>query len=175
GRIGAPFYVLFAAHVMPLTGPHGGANLGQMSLLLFLGDSLSNMIWGTLGDRLGFRTTFIGAMILWVAATVVLLLASAPLGVLAAFAGLGAAQAGFQMSSQTMVLEFGARDDVPMRLGLSQTAQGAMNTLGPLIGGLVAWGAGYRPVFYISVAFGVMALALLLFVVDEPRYRKRSA
>src|SRR6185437_8754594 len=78
GRIGAPFYVLFAAHVMPLTGPHGGANLGQMSLLLFLGDSLSNMIWGTLGDRLGFRTTFIGAMILWVAATVVLLLASSP-------------------------------------------------------------------------------------------------
>jgi MFS family permease len=175
GRIGAPFYVLFAAHVMPLTGPRGGANLGEMSLLLFLGDSLSNMIWGTLGDRFGFRTTFIGAMTLWIAATVLLLMASAPVAVLAAFAGLGAAQAGFQMSSQTMVLEFGARDDVPMRLGLSQTAQGVMNTLGPLVGGLVAWGAGYRPVFFISLAFEVVALGLLLFVVDEPRYRKRNA
>ena len=175
GRIGAPFYVLFAAHIMPLTGPRGGANLGEMSLLLFLGDSLSNMIWGTLGDRLGFRSTFIGAMALWIAATVLLLMASAPVGVLAAFAGLGAAQAGFQMSSQTMVLEFGARDDVPMRLGLSQTAQGLMNTIGPLVGGLVAWGAGYRPVFYISLALEAVALCLLLFIVDEPRYRKRSA
>jgi MFS family permease len=174
GRIGAPFYVLYAAHVMPLTGPHGGADLGQMSLLLFLGDSLSNMIWGTLGDRLGFRATFIGAMSLWVASTIVLLMAAAPIGVLAAFAGLGAAQAGFQMSSQTMVLEFGARDDVPMRLGLSQTAQGAMNTIGPLAGGVIASFAGYAPVFMISIAFEAVALCLLIFIVDEPRYRKRG-
>lgn len=174
GRIGVPFYVLFAAHVMPLTGAVGGANLGQMSLLLFLGDSLSNMPWGLLGDRFGFRTTFIGAMGLWIAATVLLLLAAAPLSVLAAFAGLGAAQAGFQMSSQTMVLEFGAREDMPMRLGLSQTAQGLMNTVGPLAGGVIAWLAGYRPVFYLSLAFEVVALVLLIFVVDEPRYRRRD-
>jgi MFS family permease len=62
-----------------------------------------------------------------------------------------------------------------MRLGLSQTAQGLMNTIGPLVGGLVAWGAGYRPVFYISLALEAVALCLLLFIVDEPRYRKRSA
>jgi len=175
GRIGVPFYVLFAAHVMPLTGPRGGANLGEMSLLLFLGDSLSNMVWGLLGDRFGFRSTFIGAMSLWIAATGLLLMASAPLGILAAFAGLGAAQAGFQMSSQTMVLEFGAREDMPMRLGLSQTAQGLMNTAGPAAGGVIAFLAGFRPVFYLSIAFEAAALALLLFVVDEPRYRRRDA
>ena len=174
GRIGVPFYVLFAAHVMPLTGPHGGANIGQMSLLLFLGDSLSNMPWGLLGDRFGFRTSFIGSMCLWIVATVLLLVASAPLGILAAFAGLGAAQAGFQMSSQTMVLEFGAREDMPMRLGLSQTAQGLMNTLGPAAAGVIAWLAGYRPVFYLSLVFEVLALGLLIFVVDEPRYRREA-
>jgi MFS family permease len=175
GRIGVPFYVLFAAHVMPLTGPRGGANLGEMSLLLFLGDSLSNMVWGLLGDRFGFRSTFIGAMSLWIAATGLLLMASAPPGILAAFAGLGAAQAGFQMSSQTMVLEFGAREDMPMRLGLSQTAQGLMNTVGPAAGGVIAFLAGFRPVFYLSIGFEALALALLLFVVDEPRYRRRDA
>jgi len=175
GRIGVPFYVLFAAHVMPLTGPHGGQNLGLMSLVLFEGDSLSNMVWGLIGDRAGFRASFIGSMALWVASTVVLLMAAAPLAVLVAFAGLGAAQAGFQMSSQTMVLEFGARDDVPMRLGLSQTAQGLMNTVGPMAGGVVAWLAGYAPVFVISIVFEALALGLLIFVVDEPRYRRRDA
>ena len=175
GRIGVPFYVLYAAHVMPITGPQGGANLGLMSLLLFLGDSCSNLVWGTLGDRFGFRSTFIGAMTLWAAATLLLIIAPTPLWVLVAFAGLGAGPAGFNMSSQTMVLEFGARDDVPMRLGLSQTAQGLVSTVGPLIGGVIAWLAGYSWVLEISIAFEALALCLLVFVVDEPRYRRRNA
>ena len=171
GRIGVPFYVLFARHILPLTG----ANIGLESLVLLEGDSLSNLIWGPIGDRLGFRASFIGSMGLWIVATLVLLLAASPMMVLVAFFGLGAAQAGFQMSSQTMVLEFGAREDIAMRLGLSQTAQGLMNAIGPVIGGVIAVAAGYRPVFVISMVFEAVALALLIFVVDEPRYRRRNA
>ncbi|MGH7009893.1 MAG: MFS transporter, partial [Caulobacteraceae bacterium] len=88
---------------------------------------------------------------------------------------LGAAQAGFMMSSQTMVLEFGAREDVPMRLALSQTAQGTMNAIGPLIGGAIAMLAGYTPLFILSMVFEGAALILLIFVVDEPRFRIRDA
>jgi MFS family permease len=171
GRIAVPFYVLFARHVMPLTG----ANIGLESLVLLEGDSLSNLVWGTIGDRFGFRRSFIGSMALWLVATALLLAAGDPTMVLIAFAGLGAAQAGFQMSSQTMVLEFGARQDIAMRLGLSQTAQGFMNTVGPLVGGAIAVGLGYRPLFYVSMAFEAVALVLLLTVVDEPRYRRRDA
>jgi len=171
GRIAVPFYVIFARHVMPLTG----ANIGLQSLVLLLGDSFSNLVWGMIGDRFGFRASFIGAMALWIAATVMLLAAGDPTMVLAAFAALGAAQAGFQMSSQTMVLEFGARQDIAMRLGLSQTAQGFMNFFGPLAGGVIAVAFGYRPLFYVSMAFEALALVLLLTVVDEPRYRRRDA
>jgi MFS family permease len=170
GRIGVPFYVLFTRQILPLNG----ANLGLESLVVLEGDSLSNFLWGTIGDRLGFRISFIGAMALWIVATLALLLAPSPILVLAALAGLGAAQAGFNMSSQTMVLEFGAREDMPMRLGLSQTAQGFMNTLGPLAGGLIAVTAGYRPLFVTSMVFELVALLLLVFVVDEPRYRRRE-
>jgi MFS family permease len=88
---------------------------------------------------------------------------------------LGAAQSGFQMSSQTMVLEFGARHDMPMRLGLSQTAQGLMNTIGPLVGGLIVVFAGYVPVFVLSIAFEAAALIVLVTIVDEPRFRRRDA
>jgi len=170
GRIAVPFYILFARHVMPLTG----ANIGLQSLVLLEGDSLSNLVWGMIGDRFGFRSSFIGAMALWIATTFLLLAAGDPTMILVAFAGLGAAQAGFQMSSQTMVLEFGARQDIAMRLGLSQTAQGFMNTIGPLIGGGIAVAFGYRPLFYVSMAFEALALALLLTVVDEPRYRRSA-
>ena len=128
GRIGG-------AVLHPVRAPHHAADRRPTSacesLVLLEGDSLSNLVWGTIGDRFGFRASFIGSMALWIAATAVLLIAGTPTMVLVAFAGLGAAQAGFQMSSQTMVLEFGARQDMPMRLGLSQTAQGFMNTIGP--------------------------------------------
>ena len=100
GRMAVPFYILFAQHIMPLTG----GNIGLESLVLLEGDSLSNLLWGTIGDRFGFRASFVGAMALWIAATVVLLVAANPAMVLVAFACLGAAQAGFNMSSQTMVL-----------------------------------------------------------------------
>ena len=170
GRIAVPFYILFARHIMPLTG----ANIGLQSLVLLEGDSLSNLLWGTIGDRFGFRASFVGAMALWIASTAVLLIAGQPGTVLVAFAGLGAAQAGFLMSSQTMVLEFGARQDMPMRLGLSQTAQGFMNTIGPLVGGVIAVTAGYRPLFVVSMVFEAIALGLLLWVVDEPRYRRHD-
>ncbi len=170
-RIAVPFYVLFARHIMPLTG----ANIGAQSLVLMLGDCFSNPVWGVIGDRFGFRASFIGSMALWIAATAMLLVAGSPLMILMAFAALGAAQAGFQMSSQTMVLEFGARQDMPMRLGLSQTAQGFMNTVGPMVGGLIAWFAGYVPVFLLSMTFEAIALVLLIWIVDEPRYRTRNA
>ena len=169
GRIAAPFYILFAHHVMKLDG----VNLGYVSLVYLGADTLTNFGWGSTGDRFGFRAAFIGAMVLWIGATLLLLAAHSIPVVLLAFLGLGAAQSGFLMATQTMVLEFGAREDVAMRLALSSTAQGLMSTLGPLAGGLLAGSLGYPALFFVSMAFEGVALILLLTVVEEPRYRTR--
>jgi len=169
GRIAAPFYILFAQHVMKLDG----ANLGLVSLVYLGADTLTNLGWGLTGDKFGFRVAFIGAMALWIASTVLLLAAHSTPVVLLAFLGLGAAQSGFLMSTQTMVLEFGAREDVAMRLALSSTAQGLMSAIGPLAGGLLAASLGYPALFYVSMAFEALALLLLLTVVEEPRHRGR--
>jgi MFS family permease len=91
--------------------------------------------------------------------------------ILAAFFGLGAAQSGFLMSSQTMVLEFGAREEIAMRLALVATAQGATSAAGPLVGGLIAKLFGYPTLFGVSIGFLIAALAILLTLVREPRFR----
>ncbi len=79
------------------------------------------------------------------------------------------------MSSQTMVLEFGVRDDIAMRLGLTATSQGLMNTIGPLAGGLIAATLGYEVLFGVSIGLLATALILLLTVVEEPRFRRGVA
>jgi MFS family permease len=186
GRVAAPFYILYAGHSMPLDG----RTLGLVSLAFLGADTVTNLGWGLAGDRFGFRFTFALSLGVWIAGTVLLMAAPAlaRLGghgagaggggfggvqglIFTAFFALGAAQSGFLMSSQTMVLEFGARDDIPMRLALTTTAQGAMNTIGPLAGGVIAATLGYQALFGVSVGLLAISLIVLLALVEEPRYR----
>ena len=76
------------------------------------------------------------------------------------------------MSSQTMVLEFGAREDMAMRLALTTTAQGTMSALGPLAGAIIASSLGYGVLFGVSIGFLVVGLIVLVTLVDEPRFRR---
>jgi MFS family permease len=89
-----------------------------------------------------------------------------------AFFGLGAGNSGYQMSAQNIVFEFGHRDDMAMRLALSNTAESLMSTLGPLAGGLIAASLGYHAVFWVAIVCEAIALVLLLTLVEEPRKRR---
>ena len=165
GRLAVPFYIIYASATIKLTG----ANLGLLSLAYLGADTLSNLVWGYLGDKTGFRLTLLSSLLVWIAATVLLMNVHDLFGIFFAFFGLGAAQSGYMMSAQTMILEFGSRDDMPMRIAFSATAEGIMASLGPLAGGILATALGYEPVFAISIAFLIAALILLITMVPEPR------
>jgi MFS family permease len=178
-RVAAPFYILFAGRSMALSGQ----NLGLVSLAFLGADTVTNLGWGLAGDRFGFRATFIVSLIVWAGATLLLVAAPVLAGpafpvtppILLAFFGLGAAQSGFMMSSQTMVLEFGVREDTAMRLALTATVQGLMSAIGPLAGGVIAAMLGYRVLFGISIAFLAAAVIVLAGLVEEPRKRRGVA
>ena len=165
-RVGAPFYILHASKTVEMTG----MTLGLFSLAFLGADTVSNLVWGHAGDRWGFRITFAASLGLWIASTVLLIVAHDTGALLVAFCGLGAASSGYMLSSQTMVLEFGLRDEIAMRLAISSTVEGAVAAIGPLLGGLLAAFSGYPVVFWISVAFEVIALAVLLIGVRDPRW-----
>ena len=78
------------------------------------------------------------------------------------------------MSSQTMVLEFGSRDDMAMRLAILSTVQGALSAIGPLVGGLLAASVGYASLFWAAVVLLAAGLLVLVFLVDEPRRRRAT-
>ena len=87
------------------------------------------------------------------------------------FAGLGAGLGGFQISSQNMVLEFGDRQDLPMRIAISNMGNSFMMGLGPLMGGFVALWFSYAAVFWCAMAFMCIALLMVALLIDEPRNR----
>jgi MFS family permease len=162
-----PFCILYAGQTNALTG----AYIGLLSLAFLGADTLSNLVWGPIGDRKGFRLTLMLALLVWIAALVLLIESDSVAMTFVVFAGLGASQSGYMMSVSTLVLEFGARDDIPMRLALSTTTETAIASLGPLAGGVIAAWFGYIPLFWVSIGFLVAALATLILVVRDPRTR----
>lgn len=167
-RVAAPFYIIYASQTVAFSG----STIGVLSFAYLIADTVTNILWGYLSDRYGFRATFIAALVLWIAATMLLLGADSLSLVFLAFFCLGAGNAGYMMSAQNIVFEFGHRDDMAMRLALSNTAESAMAALGPLAGGLIAASCGYPAVFAGAIACEAIALALLLRFVEEPRNRR---
>jgi MFS family permease len=167
-RVAAPFYIIYATKTLGFSGNV----IGTLSFAYLIADTIMNIIWGYMADRLGFRSCFIAALVFWIGATIALMFVHAPALFVLVFFGLGAANSGYQMSAQNIVFEFGHRDDMAMRLALSNTAESVMSSAGPLAGGLIAASLGYHAVFAVSAVFQTVALFLLLRFVEEPRKQR---
>ena len=74
-----------------------------------------------------------------------------------------------------MILEFGKRDDLPMRIAVSATAEAITATLAPLVGGRVADLLGYNVVFGVSIGVLAAGLLVLIGLVKEPRTARLAA
>jgi MFS family permease len=177
-RVATPFYILYVMKLFHQGEP--GQSLVSVGLaflatqaslsVAFLGaDTVSNLVWGYLGDKTGFKLVLTFSLFTWAAATVLLMINHSPLAIFISFFGLGAGQAGYMMAAQTMILEFGSRSEMPMRIAISSTAEGITACLGPLIGGLMADRLGYDVVFGASIGFLVAGLIVLMTMVREPR------
>ncbi|ANY20992.1 Major Facilitator Superfamily protein [Tsuneonella dongtanensis] len=165
-RIGGPFWTVYAGQRLGLSG----ALIGGLSLAFLGADTLSNLWWGPMGDRLGFRIVFLLALASTISGVGLLIFAgtSAPLFYLA-FVLLGAGASGWMLAATTMVLEFGAHEDIPMRLAFLTTAEGAVASVGPVLAGLLVAAAGFGPLFAIILAALLAALVTMLVGVREPR------
>jgi fucose permease len=84
---------------------------------------------------------------------------------------IGAGQSGFLMSTSNIVLEYGHPHDVPMRMALSNTAEGAAGALAPLLGAALVLSGGYGLAMSATLASMVIALLIGMIKMDEPRRR----
>ncbi len=171
GRMALPFYVLFARTRMEISG----SELGQLTAAFALATSLFQFVWGITADRTGFRVTFVASVTLWIASSLTLLLTDDFTWVLVGLAGVGAGLGGFMLSSQNLALEFGSRENIPLRVAVANTASEGVGVVAPIAAGLLADQASYVPVILAAIGFKVLALVVMLFWVDEPRRRGEGA
>jgi two-component system phosphate regulon sensor histidine kinase PhoR len=167
GTLALPFYILFVERTQGLTGEV----IGLLSLALLASQTVANLGWGALADRLGFKAVFVPSLLLWAGSTVGLLFAPDLNGIIFSFAGIGIGYAGFLIAAQNMVLEFGSREDLPMRIAMVNSAQSLVQVVGAIAGGHIAQSLGFAEVFVAAVLAKLAAAMLLWFYVAEPRRR----
>lgn len=166
-RVGLPFWTLYVGDRLGLDGPL----IGSLSLAFLAADTLSNLAWGAIGDRFGFRLVYLGSLASSLVGLALLIFGDG-WQLHLAFVALGIGSSGWMMGAITMVLEFGAHEDIPMRLALLTTVEGAVSSVGPVLAGLTIAAMGYAPLVAVSVAALSASLLLMQFRVREPRNRE---
>ena len=167
GRMALPFYILYAGTKMELTGTVRGV----LTTVWMITSSTSNLFWGLLADRRGYRIVMIATLAIWTLSHVQLLFVESLTGVIAFFVVMGIPSGGFNQSGQNMVLEFGGTEDIPIRLAASGSSVNFVGAIGPLLGGLIVWTLSYPTLFIITIALQIAGLVILVRWVPEPRRR----
>jgi MFS family permease len=168
GRMAVPFYILDARGRVDI----GGAELGAISGAFILFQSLGPLLGGVVADRRGFRFVFLAALVTWMLAVVALMSTNGAVGLIFVFAALGAGLGGFQMSAQNLVLEYGSRRNLPMRIAVANSAADVVASVGALLGGVLTFFVSFDAIFVVALTFQAAALVVVGFWVDEPRNRR---
>lgn len=168
GRMAVPFYFVYAGREIGVTGE----SLAVLTPCFLLANSTANLPWGRLADRAGFRLVFLASILLWIGAVLLLMSSSTLLSFGISFVGIGAGLGGFMLSAQNMVLEFGAREDLPLRIAVANSSSELVGAIGPLLGTAILFTSSHESLFFTAIAFQWAAFLLVLFYVEEPRRRE---
>lgn len=167
GQMALPFCILYAKDQVEI----GGGDLGLITAAWQLANTTTGLVWGAVADRTGFRLIFLVSVGVWMISIAWLMTSADFASLLGVFVGIGVGMGGFQMAAQNLVLEFGEREDLPLRIALSNSTAEVIGVIGPIAGGLIAAWFSYLPVFWLALGFQAASIAVMLLRVNEPRHR----
>jgi MFS family permease len=129
------------------------------------------LVAGSLGDLLGHRRVFTMGVVFFIVSSLICGLTTSPVFLIASRAAQGVGGAAmFASSLALLAAEFTGRDRGVALGAWGATAGGAV-AVGPLVGGALTSGIGWRWVFFVNVPVGVVTLVLTLARVAQTRRR----
>jgi EmrB/QacA subfamily drug resistance transporter len=147
-----------------IVGDLGGLNhLSWVVTSYLLASTVSTPIYGKLGDMYGRKPVFLGAILIFLAGSMLAGL-SQSLGELIGFRALqGAGAGGLMVSAQAIIA-----DIVPPRqrgryMGLIGSVFAVASVAGPLLGGFFVDQLSWRWVFYVNMPVGALAILIVIF------------
>ncbi len=182
---------LYAAGFTTAFGAHAvAANLGGFSddavkSLLTLGallalydgaEVLLKPVFGTIADRVGARPVLLAGLVGFAVASALYAIADSPTWLWAARLGQGAAASAFSPAASALIARLNPAAKHGRAFGSYGFYKSIGYTLGPLLGGALVWLGGFRLLFAVMTALGlvVAAWALVAVPVVPPLPRTRQ-
>lgn len=134
----------------------------------FLFAALMTPVWGWVGDRFGRKRMVMRALLGLALALALMSFATSPAQLLVLRALQGAVS-GFIPAAIALVSAAAPRERQGYALGALSSAQAAGIVMGPLAGGILADLVGFRTLFYITASVELLAAAVVMRFVHEPR------
>ena len=144
------------------------STVGGFTAAQLIGQAIATPVFGLLADRFGHKVSLEMGALTAALAFALAWLAPGPSWYYLVFALLGATNGALIVSGILIVLEFGRPEKRPTYTGLANTAVGLASVAAPLIGAVLA-GISYDLLFGLSTGITLVALALLVVRVKEPR------
>jgi len=127
-------------------------------------------IWGTVGDRDGYKRVIEASNGLLIAGFLGLLFVKSIWGLYVVFGILSFAHSGEYIADQNIAMEFGKEADRPTYIGMSKTLIGPFLLVSPIIGGGIVKLWGYQSMFLTALVISLIAFVIIKFFVEEPRF-----
>lgn len=168
--MGFSFYIIYALREFNMTE----VVAGYLTATLTISQTIANIGMGWIGDRIGHRAmlitgavaAFLSAVLAWNAASIAWFY---PIFLLT-----GMANVSIWTIGMTMTVDFGSESERPIYIGLSQTLTAPATIIAPILGGWIADSAGFVPTFTISTVLSLVMIAILVFLVKDPRKQKTA-
>lgn len=168
GVMASGFFTVYALRVL------GAAawQVGVFTTMLLAGQLAGNLVFGWLADRMGHRLVLAVGIAAIAAANLVALVAPSVALLDIVFVLDGVADAAVLVSGLNILLELApVAGERPTYVGLGRTAVAPVAFGAPLAAGLLVDAVGFAAVFATAAGFSVLALALLIRRVRDPRHR----
>jgi MFS family permease len=163
--MGFSFYIVYALRRFQMDA----VTAGYLTATLTIAQTVANASMGWLGDRLGHRLMLIigagaatfSSVLAWFAPSLAWFF---PIFVLSGFTNVS-----IWTNGMTMTVDFSGEKERPFYIGLAQTLTAPATIIAPLIGGWIADTQGFGSTFALSTVLSIVMLAILVFLVKEPR------
>ena len=160
------FFVVFGDKQFGLSG----ADIGLLNAVFIGSQALMRLTFGWLGDRWGHKRNLVISAACMALAAVFALNATSVLGLIPAFICLACAISSDIVSHFNIVLEFAPPAEQPTFIGLTNTLIAPFTFVGPILAGWMAKTYDINALFMVSLAFGIIGVALLIWWVQDPRF-----
>lgn len=127
-------------------------------------------IWGTIGDRDGYKRVIEISNLILIIGLFGLLLVNKVWGLYFVFGIISFAHSGEYLSDQNIAMEFGREEDRPTYIGMSKTLTGPIFLVAPIIGGGIVKLWGYQSMFLAALIISLISFVIIKFFVAEPRH-----